>query len=196
MDREIAEQYQAQANMQREGIEAQSAQVAPQMFEQVQQAQAVLVEQTNPKKVIENIVLLLQGLRKLPGGKTEKLSKYSKPKMNEKGIEKIAFILASHINQNVILSHLDSNQIGNIMKSVSEDLVDNLALNWKEYGIIDKTDLDDINNSVLVNIYMALKRAEGQNEKNWLGKISIEQISGMPRMPKQNKEGFWKKFRI
>ena len=196
MDREQVEMYQAQEDLQRSGIEAQSAPYAPQMFEQVQQAQAVLVEQTNPKKVVEMIILRLMGVKKLPNGEEVPISKFSKPKMNEKGIEKISFILDSHINQNVILSHLDTAQIGNIMKHLSEDLVDNLSLNWREYGIVDKTDLDDINNSILVNIYVALKRAEGQNEKNWLGKISIEQISGMPRFQGKKKEGFWNKFRL
>lgn len=196
MNQEEFEHYQAQAEIQKQQNESQQSPYAPQMFEQVQQAQAVLVEQTNPKKVVETIILRLQGKKKLPDGSEVLISKFSKPKMNAIGLEKVSFILDSHINQNIILSHLDETQIGMIMLSLSEDLVDNLSLNWKEYGIKDKTDLDDINNSVLVNIYVALKRAEGQNEKNWLGKISIEQISGVPRMGKPKKEGFWSKFRL
>ena len=42
----------------------------------------------------------------------------------------------------------------------------------------------------------ALKRAEGQNEKNWLGKISIENISGSPRVPIQKREGWLSKFKL
>ena len=59
-----------------------------------------------------------------------------------------------------------------------------------------KTDLDTINDAVLVNIYLALKRVQGQNEKNWLSKISIENISGSSRMPMKKKESFWDKFRV
>ena len=43
---------------------------------------------------------------------------------------------------------------------------------------------------------MALKRAEGQGEKNWLSKISVENISSVPRMSMNKKEGFWSKFRL
>lgn len=196
MDRDTYENYEAQANMQRQGIEGQNIPHTPQMFEQVQQAQAVLVEQTNPKKTVESIILKLRGLKRLPDGNEVKISEFSKPKMNNKGIESVSFTLDSHINQNIILSHLDEIQITKIMDSLGDDLVDNLRLNWRKFGIKDKSDLDDINNSILVNIYAALKRAEGQNEKNWLGKISIEQISGSHGMPKPKKEGFWSKFRL
>ena len=116
--------------------------------------------------------------------------------MNKAGIDNLWFILDSHINQNVILSHLTEREIGNMMDTIQEDLVDDLSLNWKEYGIKKKSDLDTINNSVLYNIYLALKRAEGQNEKNWLGKISVENISGASRLPTPRKEGFWSKFRL
>lgn len=193
MDKEQQENYEAQSELNRQQIEGQQEVYAPQMFERVQQAQAVLVEQTNPKKIVEMVMLRLRGKELMPNG-TEVI--ISEPKMNKKGIEKVSFILSSHINQNIILSHLEPEQIAQIMNSLSEDLVDNLALNWREYDIKDMTDLDDINNSILINIFATLKRAEGQNEKNWLGKISIEQISGMPRFSKPKKEGFWDKFKL
>jgi len=193
MNTEDYENYEAQSELNQQNIEGQQLPYSPQMAEQMHQAQAVLVEQTNPKKVVETVMLRIQGQEREPNGE---LKEISSPKMNKLGIEKIWFILDSHINQNIILSHLDEFQIGKIMIELSNDLVDNLSLNWKEYGIKDKTDLDDINNSVLVNIYVCLKRAEGQNEKNWLGKISIEQISGGQRFGKQKKESLWAKFRL
>ena len=187
------EHYQAQGEIQRQASETQNMPMAPQMMEQVQQSQAVLVEQTNPNKIVEAIMLRLRGRRKMDDGTEEEMGK---PKMNEKGVEAMWFILDSHINQNIILSRLEPEQIGKIMDYLQMDLVDKLSLNMKEYGITDKTDLDDINNSVLVNIFMALKRAEGQNEKNWLSKISVEQITNAPRMPGKKSEGFWSKFKI
>ena len=94
------------------------------------------------------------------------------------------------------MSNIILREIQNIMETLSEDLVDDLSLNWKRYGIEKKTDLDTINNSIMVNIYLALKRAEGQNEKNWLSKISVEQISGRGGMVAPKKESFWSKFRV
>ena len=193
MDRETYEQYVAQGDLQRQATEAQMAAYAPQIAEQMQQAQAVLVEQTNPKKIVDEILLVIQGKEKLPDG-TE--INVGEPLMNKKGIRKIWVWSKGAINQGIILSHYEDWEIGNIMNVIQEDFVDELSLNWKEYGIKDKTDLDLINNIVLININAALKRALGQNEKNWLGKISIEQISGTPRMSRPKKESFWSKFRL
>lgn len=193
MDKETIENYKMQEQLQQQQLDSQSAMYAPQMLEQAQQSQAVLVEQTNPKKIVEIIMLRLQGLQKDSEGR---LVKVATPKMNKEGIDNAWFILDSHINQNVILSHLDKREIQNIMESISEDLVDDLSLNWKRYGVEKKTDLDTINNSIMINVYLALKRAEGQNEKNWLGKISVEQISGRGGMSVPKKESFWSKFRV
>ena len=187
------EQYQMQEALQQQGLDAQQMYNAPQLHEQVQQNQAVLVDQTNPKRVVREVILRLRGLEERPDGT---LVQVATPKINKVGIDNIWFILDSHINQNVILSHLEIREIQNIMESISEDLVDDLALNWKRYGIEKKTDLDVVNNSIMINIYLALKRAEGQNEKNWLGKISVEQISGRGGMMTPKKESFWSKFKI
>jgi len=193
MRQDVYEEYQAQDALQQRQLDAQSAMNSPQMLEQIQQAQSVLVESTNPKKVIEDIILVLKGQEKLPNGNTHKSGK---EKMNKLGIENISFILKSHINQNVILSRLQDFEISQIMDSLQKDLVDDLALNWKDYGITKKTDLDTINNCVLINIFLTLKRAEGQNEKNWLSKISIENISQGGGIPRPKKESFWSKFSL
>lgn len=193
MDQDVADQYRAQEKLQSQKLEGENLKYAPQIQEQVQQVQAILVEQTNPKRVVEKIMLRLQGKDKRPDGTIVDIAK---AKMNKEGIDNVWFILDSHINQNVILSHLDKREIQNIMEAISEDLVDDLSLNWKRYGVEKLTDLDTINNSIMINIYLALKRAEGQNEKNWLGKISIEQISGRGGVVAPKKESFWSKFRV
>lgn len=193
MDKETYEQYQMQDVLQQRQLDSNQNMYAPQMQEQVQQNQAVLVEQTNPNKVVRDIINRLSGLEERADGTIVKIAE---PKLNKLGVENIKFILSSHINQGVILSHLEKRDINNLMDSIQEDLVDDLQLNWKIYGIVRKTDLDAINNSVLYNIYVALKRAEGQNEKNWLGKISVESISSGGRMSMPKKEGFWSKLRL
>jgi len=193
MDKETAEQYQAQEALQRQAQQAQSQAMAPQLFQQVQERNAVLVEQTNPKRIVKDIVLRLKGMELAPNGQEIEVAT---PKMNQKGIEKMSFLLESHINQNVILSHLNETEITSMITTLGDDLVDSLALNWREFGIQDKTDLDDINNSILMNVFLALKRAEGQNEKNWLGKISVESIGSGSSMPTAKKGGFWDKFKL
>jgi len=188
MDDETLNQYNIQSQLNKENAEYQNSMYASQLQEQIQQSQAVLVDQTNPKRIVREIILRLRGVEERADGT---LVKVAEPKINKVGVDNIWFILDSHINQNVILSHLEARDIGNIMDAVQSDLVDDLSLNWREYGIKKKTDLDTINNSVLTNVFLALKRAEGQNEKNWIGKISVENISSSPRF-NADKKGSWK----
>ena len=193
MNREDYDQYQAQSALTQQSISGQQMPFIPQMAEQLHESQAVLVEQTNPKKIVREVILRLEGLELKEDGSKVKVSE---PKLNKVGIDNMWFILDSHVNQGVILSHLEKQEIGNIMQGLQEDIVDDLSLNWREYGIKKKTDLDTINNSILVNTFVALKRAQEQNEKNWLGKISVENISNLGKPPVPKKEGFWSKIRL
>ena len=193
MNTEDYQQYQMQDAMNQKQIDAQQSIYAPQTFEQVQQNQAILVAQTDPKTIIKELMLVLRGLEEKPDGNFEQVAE---PKMNQAGLKAMWFWLKSHINQNIILSHFEEREIRNFMDVIQEDLVDELYLNWKIYGIKEKTDLDIINDSILGNIKAALNRAKKQGEKNWLGKISIENISGGSRLPSMKKEGFLSKFRL
>jgi len=193
MNQEEYDSYQMQSALGKEQIEAQTMSYAPQMYNEVQQQQAILVAQTNPKKIINEIILRLEGFEIQPDGTKVKTSE---PMLNKLDIESLKFLLHGHINDNVRLSHLERNEISKRIEIIGNDLIDSLMLNFYRWGIKNKTHLDDINNVVLCNIFDILKRAEGQGEKNWLGKISVEQISGGMRMPMQKKEGFLSKFKL
>jgi len=193
MNKDMYEQYQMQGDIQRQSGELQMSSIAPQMHEQVAQAQAVLVEQTNPDKVLEEITMKLKGqLRNYDGT----ISQISKPLMNEKGVSRMLFIMSSIINQNTILSHLEDDEISKVMMQLGDDITDDLTLNWKDYGINDKMLLDHIEDAILIPSYFSLKRALGQNEKNWLGKITVENISGGKQFQAPKKEGLLSKFRL
>lgn len=106
------------------------------------------------------------------------------------------FIMRGVINQNTILSHLEEDKIGRLTTRLAHDLTDDLTLNWKEYAITDKMMLDHIINSIIIPAYLALMRAYGQNEKNWLKGITVETISGGGSMLPKQKGGFWDKFKL
>ena len=193
MQQEEFEFMKAQSALQGENIQQQQVPMMPQLHEQMQQNQAILVAQTDPKKIVKEIILRLEGKEEEMNGN---IIIIGEPLLNELGIRKIKFILDSHIHDGVRLSHLERQDISKRMDILGSDLVDNLTLNYKIYGIKNKTDLDDINNAVLCNIFDILKRAEGQNEKNWLSKISVEQISGGQRVMPPKKGGVWERFKL
>lgn len=187
------DQFIAQQALQRQASQDSSDMYAPQMQEQIQQSQAVLVAETNPDKVVERIILRLEGVRKKLDGSFEK---WGEPKLNKYGIDWARYILESCINQNIIMTHLDEKQIAKLIIQLGDSITDDLTLNWKHFGIKSKTDLDIIEDTILFNVYAALNRALGQNEKNWLGRVSIEHISPNAGFPKPKSEGFLSKFKL
>jgi len=192
MNEEMYDQYAMQSDLQNQVSEAQRVAYAPQLYEQVQQAQSILIEQTNPSKVLEEISLKLKGKIKKHDGT---VIMEGDPLMNYKGINRMLFIMSSIINQNTILSYLEKHEIEKLMIQLSDDIVDDLTLNWREYEIKDKIMLDHIVDAILIPAFCALKRALEKNEKNWLGKISIENI-GQEQKIQPKKGGLLSKFKL
>src|SRR4030042_3394327 len=110
--------YQMQEALNQNQIDAQQSIYAPQIFEQVQQNQAILVEQTDPKKIIKEMMQVLRGFEEQPDGS---FLKVSEPKMNDAGLKAMWFILKSNINQNIILSNYDEKEIRNYMGCIQDD---------------------------------------------------------------------------
>jgi hypothetical protein len=60
---------------------------------------------------------------------------------------------------------------------------------------MDKGNLDFVNNCILGNLFFILNRAREQNEKNWLGKMSFENLHPNSNLPKP-KEGIFSRLRL
>ncbi len=193
MDQEQYDNYQTQAALTQQAGDAAMVPAAPQLYEQSQQLQSALVEQTNPAKVIRDIELSLMNQEENPDGTMKKLGD---PLMNDKGVNRMKFIMRSIINQNTILSHLDDKEINKLILEKADNIIDDLTLNWKQYGITDKMMLDHIVDAVIMPAFFALKRALEQNEKNWLGKITVESMTSSPRMQQPKKGGFLDRFKF
>jgi len=193
MHPEIYDQYQTQSQLQGEAAEQQMGMYGPQMQEQMAQSQAVLVEQTNPDKVLEEIILKLKGLKKQMDGS---LIRVGEPLMNSLGVNRITLIMSSIINQNTILSDLERSEINNLTLSVSKNLLLDLAQHWREYEIKDRAMLNHIVATVIFPAFLSLRRAYLKGEKNWLKSFMTEIVSGRPSMNMPKKEGFWGKFKL
>ena len=193
MNPEDYQNYQMQEAIQDSSNNIEQSKFAPQVYEQFQEQQGILVNQTNPKETVQEILQRFRGIMTLPDGSTQRISA---PVMNEQGVSHIWVILDSWVNNNVRLTHLSEEEISSLMRQLSKDLVKLIASNWRRYGITNKQSMNFIVSSVLGSIFCTLKRAQEQNEKNWLGKISFENLSGGSRLPPNKKEGFLSKFRL
>ena len=193
MDPAIHDTYEVNSALQQQNIQAQTSLNAPALLQNQQVIQAALVEQTNPSHILEDIELKLRGYKQNYDGTVEQITE---PLMNSLGIGRMILLISSVVNQNTILSHLESVEIGKLMIRLSDDIIDDLVLNWREYEIKDKMTLDYIVNIILFPSFMALKRAYKQNEKNWLNKTVVESINTQPRLDLKKKGGFFNRLKL
>lgn len=193
MQKERQQEYVMQQTLQQQQIDAQMAAQSPYMMQNFKENQAILVEQTNPQRVVEEIELTLKGLERKSDGTYRRRGE---PLMNDFGVNSLFPLMKSLINQGTILSHYEKKEIMRIMKEISNKLADELMLNWKEYGIKDKSHLDTVFMVIVFPAYSAMNRALEQNEKNWLSKISVENITNSPKISNAKKESFWSKLKL
>ena len=193
LQREMQGQFNLNSALQKQEIEGNQSVNAPYMQQQNQQVQAALVEQINPDKILDDLELRLRGYKRKYDGT---LVKSGLPLMNDNGVMAMVAYTSSVVNQNTIMSAYKKEQISKLMTQFMEVLVNDLTLNWREYGIINKSYLDLIANMIMNCVFPAYNRALEGGERRFLGTTTIENISTAPRMPQMKKEGFLSRFKI
>lgn len=140
-----------------------------------------MVELTNPDHIILELELALKGLRKSQG----KIVKIGRPLLNQEGVNSVISQTRTLVNQVTILSYLDRSEIGTLMMSFSDALIQDLMMNRLKYeikGFVDRTKILTMTQNVC---YTCLMRSFNGNDKNFWGKISME-INSMARGAEQN----------
>jgi len=172
------DEYRMQIEGQKEMTKAQSEesmkQYLPTLHQQMQDSQAVIINEINPRKVVEEVILILEGKSKDEYGNVVSLED---PYINKNGLNMIKILMRGVVNQNTTMSALNGKEINRLMIYLSENLAEDLAVNWKHYGIKNRDSCDLIMNIILTNCYTALKRAEEKNEKGFLKGIAFENVN-------------------
>jgi len=196
MTENFVDEYAMQTASQKEIIRTQGDEAIkphlPTIHQQMQETQAVILDQINPKRVVAEILLELDGKEMDQYGNIKKIGKSY---VNEEGLRNIKIRMRSVINQGSVMSFLNDKEVKAIMLRLANDLATDLALNWREYGIENRTICDTIMNIVLIGSYLALKRSEEQNEKRFLKGITLESIGGGSQTARKRKEGGWEEFK-
>ena len=147
---------------------------------------ATLLEQTNP------LSLLIRFQRELGGEvydetQGEYVKVLDKPHLNRIGVSNLSLLLGGMLNTNSILSNYTDQDIKMAMIDFSDDVTDNLVLNYKKYDM-EKRSISTIIGICRRYAYAALRRAYLGGEKEFLKKTSKEVISTttQQRQPKND----------
>lgn len=185
------DEFKMNEELQRQQLDAQKELYAPQMQEQMAASQAVVISETDPSKDINQLLLKFRGYEEVDG----EIKKVRAPIMNELGVNKISQILTPLMINTIRFTRLRDTMIKSITYRFLDDLTYDLGLYWREYDIPNRNSTDHILNALATLIFSILSRAEDQNEKNWLGKISFENVNPNKYEPKKS-ESWLDRFKL
>lgn len=186
-------QLEGNKEMQREGIVEQQKQYAPQMREQIAEAQAAIIAQTNPAKSLR---IILNGFKGYMYNEEGEFEKFGDPVMNDYGISRVSSILIPFINDAIRFGNISEGEVRDIALQTIDDITEEIGLNWREFGIISIPVKNLIVDSLLALILITLTRSEEQGEKNWLGKVVLESINAQGSQKKKRGGSIWENFKL
>ena len=155
-----------------------------------------IIKELSPLKVLTRVRENLKG-RFWDEEKKEYVSiEGYEPLLNNYGISKYLSILASTLNDVITMSNIPMDEVNRLVLHVCDRTIPIMYINYKEWGIKQKSDLGILDNQILMMTYGALRKGAGAGDRNLVrGTISeqIQQRQGMP-FPSEKGKGFLSKI--
>ena len=173
--------------------------VLPPIKEDRESSEIGIIRELSPKKVLEQIRMNLNGFFW-----DYDLKKYVKlegfvPLLNEKGIAKYLSIMSSIVTDLITFSNYKEDEIPGLVVYICDKVIPVIHLNYKEYGIKDKSDLEIIDVQIFNLTLAAFKKAIGAGDRGVIGRTISESIltrgvvGDMQSASPANKRGFLSK---
>jgi hypothetical protein len=172
--------------------------ISPRERDDREASEVGVIRELSPKKVLEQLRRNLKGefydyekknYMPIPG---------FEPLLNDKGIAKYMSIISSVITDLVTFSSYGPTEIPQLVLYVCEKAIPIIHINYKKYGIKEKSDLQILDIQIFNLTLAAFKKALGAGDRNVIGRTISENIvnrSGQvaPLSDRRNK-GFFSKM--
>lgn len=135
-----------------------------------------VIRELSPKKVLEQVRRELKGEFYDYEEKKYKKVMGFEPLLNDKGIAKFIYALSSVVSDIVTFSSYSPEEIAQLVLLVCEKVIPVIHVNYKEYGIQEKSDLQLIDNKIFNLTLAAFKKAVGAGDRNVIGRTISENI--------------------
>jgi len=125
-----------------------------------------IIKELSPRKVLEQLRMNLKGMF-YDHDKNEFVKiEGMKPLMNDKGISKYLSIMSGVVTDLVTFSNYEKEEIKHLALYVCDQAIPTIHINYKDYGIEDKSDLSIINIQLFNLTLAAFKKAVGAGDRN------------------------------
>lgn len=166
----------------------------PPKEEEREPAEIGIIREMSPTKVLEDLRKQLKGF--VYDYEEKKWIRMGEALMNDKGIGKYLAVMSSVITPLLTFSKYDEEEIKNWTLYVCEKTIPTIYVNYKEYGIQSKSDLNLISTQIPVLTISAFKKAVGAGDRNLIrGTVSEQMMNRAGNFPmQQQKPGFWQRI--
>lgn len=161
----------------------------PPMYGQNNGSEIGIIKELSPKKVLEQLRMNLKGFYfdtdkkeyvKIPG---------MEPLMNDKGIAKYLSVMGSVITDLVTFSNYQASEINQLTLYVCEKVIPTIHINYKEYGIKEKSDLQILDVQIFNLTLASFKKGLGSGDRNVIRGVISESIANSPIYPEESPGG-------
>jgi len=159
-----------------EGSEEYPSYARPQREEEREPAEIGIIRELSPKKVLEQLRMNLKGFFWDYEKKGYMAITGYTPLMNDKGIAKYLSIMSSVITDLVTFSHYNEEEINRLTLYVCDKAIPMIHINYKEYGIPTKCDLQIIDIQIFNLTLAAFKKAVGGGDRSVIRNVTSENI--------------------
>jgi hypothetical protein len=166
--------------------------IVPPQREEREPAEIGVIRELSPKKVLEQLRMNLKGF--YYDYETRNYVKIDgfEPLLNDKGIAKYLSIMSSVVTDLVTFSSYKEDEIAQLTIYVCDKAIPTLHLNYKEYGIQEKSDLQILDIQIFNLTLAAFKKAVGAGDRSVIGRTISENImtrSGVIQQMREEKGG-------
>jgi len=135
-----------------------------------------VIRELSPKKVLEQLRRNLKGEFYDYDKKNYVLIDGFEPLLNDRGIAKYMSIVSSVITDLVTFSSYQPQEIPQLVLYICEKAIPIIHVNYKEYGVKEKSDLQILDVQIFNLTLAAFKKAMGAGDRNVIGRTISENI--------------------
>lgn len=148
----------------------------PQYKEEKESPEIGVIRELSPRKVLEQLRMNLKGYFFDYEKKTYIRIEGFEPLMNDKGIAKYLSIMSAVITDLITFSNYTAEEIPQLVLYVCDKAIPTIHINYKEYGIKEKSDLQIIDIQIFNLTLGAFKKAIGAGDRGVVGRTISENI--------------------
>jgi len=159
---EVSESMMPEAPME----ELEEPNIIPRVDEREEAPEIGIIREMSPKKVLEQLRMNMKGWFWDYQSRKYTRVEGMKPLMNDIGISKYLSIMSSVITDIVTFSNYKEEEINNLVLFVCDKAIPVIHINYKDYGIQQKSDLQIIDIQIFNLTLGAFKKAVASGDRN------------------------------